>query len=247
MKNNKRKSFLIKAFLAVVVLVVVIIAFNNFILPWFVSSPEEIVPNLVGKTYESAVAELDSVNLQAVITDTIYNEKYDVGTVILQKPNPGQVVKDGRRVYLFISGGKQTVKVPNLKGKSIREAKFTLERIGLNMGEIQDLPSNNPKDMIYDQQYAEGTPLKKGDSVGVTLTIGILSSRVILPDFIGKSLSEVIEILADSSLRVGTVTYRVSNSLLPNTIIDQFPSQGNVVSVGSQVDLFVTKNSDKEE
>jgi len=247
MKNNKRKSFLIKTLLSFVVLVVVIIAFNNFILPWFVSSPEEIVPNLVGKTYENAVAELDSVNLQAIITDTIYNEKYDVGTVILQKPNPGQVVKNGRRVYLFISGGKQTVKVPNLKGKSIREAKFTLERIGLNMGEIQDLPSNNPKDMIYDQQYAEGTPLKKGDSVGVTLTIGILSSRVILPDFIGKSLSEVIEILADSSLRVGTVTYRVSNSLLPNTIIDQFPSQGNVVSVGSQVDLFVTKNSEKEE
>ncbi|PIW70410.1 MAG: hypothetical protein COW08_01970 [Ignavibacteriales bacterium CG12_big_fil_rev_8_21_14_0_65_30_8] len=247
MKNNKRKSFLIKTLLSFVVLVVVIIAFNNFILPWFVSSPEEIVPNLVGKTYENAVAELDSVNLQAIITDTIYNEKYDVGTVILQKPNPGQVVKNGRRVYLFISGGKQTVKVPNLKGKSIREAKFTLERIGLNMGEIQDLPSNNPKDKIYDQQYAEGTPLKKGDSVGVTLTIGILSSRVILPDFIGKSLSEVIEILADSSLRVGTVTYRVSNSLLPNTIIDQFPSQGNVVSVGSQVDLFVTKNSEKEE
>ena len=247
MKNNKRKSFLIKAFLTLVFVIVIVIGFNNFILPWFVSSPEEIVPNLVGKTYENAVAELDSVNLQAVITDTIYNEKYNVGTVILQKPNPGQVVKDGRRVYLFISGGKQTVKVPNLKGKSIREAKFTLERIGLNMGEIQDLPSTNPKDMIYDQQYAEGTPLKKGDSVGVTLTIGILSSRVILPDFIGKSLSEVIEILADSSLRVGTVTYRVSNSLLPNTIIDQFPSQGNVVSVGSQVDLFVTKNSDKEE
>jgi len=88
--------------------------------------------------------------------------------------------------------------------------------------------------------------LKKGDSVSVTLSIGSLSSRVILPDFIGKSLSEVIEILADSSLRVGTVTYRVSNSLLPNTIIDQFPSQGSVVSVGSQIDLFVTKNSDKE-
>ena len=122
-----------------------------------------------------------------------------------------------------------------------------LERLGLKMGEIEDLPSNNPKDMIFDQQYAEGTPLKRGDSVGVTLTIGTLSSRVILPDFIGKSLSEVVEILADISLRVGTVTFRVSNSLLPNTVIDQFPSQGSVVSVGSQVDLFVTKNPDNEE
>lgn len=246
MKKNKRKSFLIKIFIAFLVLIVIIMGMNYYILPWFVSSPEEIVPNLVGKTYEDAVTELDSLNLQAVVTDTIYNEKYNIGTVILQKPNPGQVVKDGRRVYLFISGGKQTVNVPNLKGKSIREAKFTLERIGLNMGEISDVPSNNPKDMIFDQQYAEGTPLKKGDSVGVTLTVGVLSSRVILPDFIGKSLSEVIEILADSSLRVGTVTYRVSNSLLPNTIIDQFPSQGSVVSIGSQIDLFVTKNSDKE-
>ncbi|HED08398.1 MAG TPA: PASTA domain-containing protein [Ignavibacteria bacterium] len=247
MKKNKRKSFLIKIFLFVVVLALIIFAMNNYVLPWFVSSPEEIVPKLVGMTQKEALAELEKINLQPVIADTIYNEKYDLGVVILQKPRPGQVVKDGRRIYIFISGGKQTVKVPNLKGKSLREAKFMLERLGLKMGDIEDSPSNNPKDMIFDQQYAEGTPLKRGDSVGVTLTIGTLSSRVILPDFIGKSLSEVVEILADSSLRVGTVTFRISNSLLPNTVIDQFPSQGSVVSVGSQVDLFVTKNPDNEE
>ena len=247
MKKNKRKSCLIKSFLFLVALALIIFAMNKYVLPWFVSSPEEIVPKLVGMQQEKAMADLEKLNLQSIIADTIYNEKYDLGVVVLQKPRPGQVVKDGRRIYLFISGGKQTVNVPNLKGKSIREAKFSLERLGLKLGDIQNLPSDNPKDMIFDQQYAEGTPLKRGDSVGVSLTIGKLSSRIILPDFIGKSLSEVMEILADSSLRVGTVTFRVSNSLLPNTVIDQFPSQGSVVSVGSQIDLFVTKNSDNEE
>jgi len=247
MKKNKRISCLIKSVLFLIVLALIIFAMNKYVLPWFVSSPEEIVPKLIGKQQEKAIADLEKLNLQAVVADTIYNEKYNIGVVVLQKPRPGQVVKDGRRIYLFISGGKQTVNVPNLKGKSIREAKFSLERIGLKLGDIQNLPSNNPKDMIFDQQYAEGTPLKRGDSVGVSLTIGKLSSRIILPDFIGKSLSEVVEILADSSLRVGTVTFRVSNSLLPNTVIDQYPSQGSVVSVGSQIDLFVTKSPDNEE
>lgn len=247
MKKNKRISCLIKSVLFLIVLALIIFAMNKYVLPWFVSSPEEIVPKLIGKQQEKAIADLEKLNLQAVVADTIYNEKYNIGVVVLQKPRPGQVVKDGRRIYLFISGGKQTVNVPNLKGKSIREAKFSLERIGLKLGDIQNLPSNNPKDMIFDQQYVEGTPLKRGDSVGVSLTIGKLSSRIILPDFIGKSLSEVVEILADSSLRVGTVTFRVSNSLLPNTVIDQYPSQGSVVSVGSQIDLFVTKSPDNEE
>ncbi len=44
--------------------------------------------------------------------------------------------------------------------------------------------------MIFDQQFAEGTQLRKGQSVGVSVSIGKGVGDIEVPDFIGKSLSE---------------------------------------------------------
>jgi beta-lactam-binding protein with PASTA domain len=187
---------------------------------------------------------LDENDLVAVIGDTTYDASVPKDHVMLQKPNAGEIVKVGRRIYLFVSGGEPIVSVPNLKGKSIRDAKFALERLGLSLGQIDDVPSDNPKDMIFDQQYAEGTKLQRGTRVGVTISVGSNEGLLSVPDLIGKSLVEAQKILADSSLNVGKINYQSSFSLLPNTIVDQYPSKGSKVNPGSSVDLFVTKNSD---
>lgn len=100
--------------------------------------------------------------------------------------------------------------------------------------------------MIFDQQYVDGTPLKKGDSVGVTVSAGEEFGEITVPDLIGKSLTEAEKILADSSLQVGKINYQPSFSLLPNTVLDQYPSKGNKANKGDQVDLFVTKSADSK-
>ncbi|MCW9096960.1 MAG: PASTA domain-containing protein, partial [Ignavibacteriaceae bacterium] len=61
----------------------------------------------------------------------------------------------------------------------------------------------------------------------------------------GKSLSEAKKILADSSLVIGKINYQTSSTLLPNTILDQYPSSGNTLNPGDAVDLFATKASNK--
>jgi len=57
-------------------------------------------------------------------------------------------------------------------------------------------------------------------------------------------LTEAQQVLADSSLNVGKINYQRSYSLLPNTVVDQYPSKGSRVNNGAKIDLFVTKNSD---
>jgi serine/threonine-protein kinase len=98
--------------------------------------------------------------------------------------------------------------------------------------------------MIFDQQFEEGTLLKQGDIVGVTISAGKGGGTIIIPDLIGKSLTEAKKILADSSLIIGKINYQPSATLLPNTILDQYPSSGNSVNPGSAIDLFVTKPAD---
>jgi len=248
MKNFLQKPFARKILWIFFVCIVVILLLDNVVLPWYVSSPIEKVPDVMGKTENEAVELLKSQDLEPVIGDTTYDEKFPEGTIIFQRPRAGETVKEGRRVYLFVSGGEPVVHVPELKGKSVRDAKFSLERLGLKLGSIDQEPSSYPRDMIFDQQFAEGTPIKKGESVNVTVSLGqVLAGSIEVPDLIGKSLTEAEAILADSSLKIGKINYQPSFSLLPNTILDQYPSKGNKLNPGDAVDLFVTRAANENE
>jgi len=227
-------------------IIVFLLVVDHLILPWYVSSPEVKVPKVVGLKEDEAVSILKDADLSPIVSDTTYDENFPKGSVIVQKPMTGDVVKKGRRVYVFISGGEPLVNVPTLKGRSLKEAKLFLGRVGLKLGQVTELPSENPKNVIFDQQFAEGTSIRKGQSVGITISIGPVSEGDIgVPDLIGKSLAEAEKLLADSSLKVGKVNYQSSFSLLPNTILDQYPSKGNKVNKGTVVDLFVTKTGNE--
>lgn len=224
-------------------IIVFILILDNVLLPWYVSSAEVKVPKVVGLREDEAVRVLKDADLSPIVSDTTFDENYPTGSVIVQKPMMGDIVKTGRRVYIFISGGEPLVSVPILKGRSLKEAKLSLERVGLKLGVVNELPSENPKDVIFDQQYAAGSTIRKGELVGITVSAGpFVEGDITVPDLIGKSLSEAEKLLADSNLTVGKLNYQSSFSLLPNTILDQYPSKGNKVNKGTAVDLFVTKS-----
>lgn len=245
MKNILQNALTRKILYILLGIVIFILLLDNLIMPWFVSSPETTVPQVVGLQVSEAVNALEVDGFEPLISDTSYGLQVPVGAVFFQKPEAGSVVKEGRTVFLFVSGGLKSIQVPVLKGKSTLDAKFALERLGLKLGRVERLPSSYPEDMIFDQQYAEGTKLKQGDVVGVTISAGRGGGSIIVPDLIGKSLTEARKILADSSLIIGKINYQPSATLLPNTILDQYPSSGNSLNSGNAVDLFVTKPSDR--
>ncbi len=245
MKKFIRNSLLRKLLYIFLGLVLFLLILDNVIMPWYVSSPETSVPEVVGLQVSEAVSLLEKDGFDTIISDTSYGLQVPVGAVFFQKPDAGAVVKEGRTVYLFVSGGVKTITVPQLKGKSILDAKFALERLGLKLGRVERIPSSQPEDMIFDQQYADGTLLKQGEYVGITVSAGRGGGSIVVPDLIGKSLTEARKILADSSLTVGKINYQPSSTLLPNTILDQYPSSGNSLNSGDAVDLFVTKPTDK--
>lgn len=245
MKKFIRNSLIRRLLYILFGLIIFIIILDNIIMPWYVSSAETIVPEVVGKPVSEAIELLENGDFEYIISDTSYGLDVPVGAVFFQKPEAGAVVKEGRTVYLFVSGGEKTIQVPILKGKSVLDAKFALERIGLKLGRVERVPSSQPEDMIFDQQFAEGTLLKQGEYVGVTISAGRGGGTIIVPDLIGKSLTEAKNILADSSLIIGKINYQQSATLLPNTILDQYPSSGNTLNPGNAVDLFVTKPADR--
>jgi len=246
LKNIFTNKFVKRTLIIFAAILVFLLFLDFLLLPWWVSRDETKVPKVVGMKEQEAFALVEDHDLNPIISDTTYNESFPKGTIVLQRPEEGSTVKVGRRVYLFISGGEPIVLVPMLKGKSIRDAKFALERIGLILGTVEQVPSSNPNNMIFDQEFVEGTPIKKGQSVGISVSSGIESGEISVPDLIGKSLMEAGKVLADSSLKVGKLNYQISFSLLPNTVIDQYPSKGNKLNPGDAVDLFITKSGENQ-
>jgi serine/threonine-protein kinase len=134
---------------------VLLFLFNFAVMPWYVKHNTLVkVPSVIGSSYDDARKVLDEVGLEGLQGDIRYDPSKSIGTVIEQNPPPDQVVKDGRRIYLVISGGEQLYDVPNLVGRSLREAKFMLTQRNLNAQEVEYRAS---------VQYPTGTVLSQLD------------------------------------------------------------------------------------
>lgn len=211
-------------------------------MPWMVSAEEIIVPDVVGSDKISAIEELKKIGLHPIEQGPKYDENVPKDHVIFQTPRQGSTVKKGRRVYLYISGGEPLIKMPQLLGKTVRDAKITVERLGLVIDTLINVRSEFPAKTVVEQSRKEGEFLSKGEAVTLKISIGPQIGMVRVPNLIAKSLSEAERILRELSLKIGKRTYLSSPNLLPNTIIDQYPGEDKLVSYGDSVDVVLTQS-----
>lgn len=226
---------------ALVIFLALILLIDKVAFPWYVSAEQFEVPSVVGKNKEEAVKLLTDLGLNPILEGPRYDAEYPKDHVIFQKPNSGVVVKEGRRIYLFISGGESLIKVPTLFGKTYRDTKITIERLGLILGEVEEVRSEMPAGRIIEQEPVEGIDVPKGTEVKLKVSVGPKIGMIRIPNLLGKSLKEAEALLRRNSLRFGKTTYLTSPSLLPNTVIDQYPGENKLVAVGDSVDVVLTK------
>jgi serine/threonine-protein kinase len=107
-----------------------------------------------------------------------------------------------------------------------------------------------PENTIIEQAIAEGTEVKNGSRIDVTVSQGRSSNKFLVPNVTLKSLTEAQKILTQAGFRIGTTTYKANSELLPNTVLDQDPKAGELISVDLPVNLVVAQqpenNSNKD-
>jgi len=230
------------------ILILLFLLVNDVVMPLYTQQGRTTkVPAVVGLNVENAKEVLTQAGLTPREAETRIDKEYPIGTVAVQNPPAGAEVKFGRGVYLTISGGEPLVKVPSLRGKSLRDARFTLERTALGLGNILYQQSQEfPENTIIDQSIAEGTEVKNGSKIDVTVSQGRNSNTFPVPSVTLKSLTEAQKMLADVGFKVGTITYQVSSELLPNTVLDQSPKAGELLSLDRSVNLVVAQQPEKK-
>ena len=236
-KNNLKKIGVIAGSILIFLLI-----FDYILMPLYVSGKEHNIPNVIGKNKDEAIKILDDAGLNPFVQTSRFDQKYQKDQVVFQKPAPNTSVKTNRRVYLTISGGESTVKMPALISKTIRDAKINLERIGLVLGKIDSVESEFPVNLIVEQQYFNNKELAKGTTVNIKVSIGPKVGMIRVPNLLGKSLSDVEKILKENALKIGAKTFIYSSNLLPNTVVDQLPSENALLKIGDTVNVVLTQS-----
>lgn len=236
--NSKPK----KLFAYLFAFFIVIFFLNRIFLPWLVSSDPIIVPNVIGMEKEKAKEILIEKGLKPIEVGQRFDNKIPFNHILFQRPHEGSKVKPNRRIYIYVSGGEEQISMPRLIGRSIREAKIILNRLGLNISSIKEIESDENVGTVIGQQFSEGTKLYKNDYVYLTISIGPQMGKVKVPNLISKSLKEAELLLREFNLFIGQRTYITSNSLLTNTVIDQYPAPDNLVELGDSIDVVISKS-----
>ncbi|APT87977.1 serine/threonine protein kinase [Corynebacterium frankenforstense DSM 45800] len=140
-----------------------------------VSSGREItdVPDLSGMSLDEARRTLENAGLS--LKGQVEEEESDsvpAGQIISQNPAAGSQISKGTEIAVTVSTGKKQVRVPDLKGLSLDEARSTLESMGLRV-EPNYVDSREPEDRVLSVD-ATGSEVDEGSSVTVTVSNGRL-------------------------------------------------------------------------
>lgn len=222
--------------------IIFLLFFNYLAMPWYVKhSKLNTVPNVVGLQFNDAKRILEDAGLNVKQGDVRYDDTKPIGIILEQNPPADQTVKSGRRVYLVVCGGEQMLEVPRLSGRSIRDAKYTLEQRGLELGTVVKKFSNQfPDEYVINQVIQPGSKVKKSTKIDVIISNGPQVGNIIVPDLTGKTLEEAKKIIIERKLKVGKVTYHPSD-LPPGQIVDQYPKRDKSAIENTAVDIFITK------
>lgn len=131
----------------------------------------ETVPDLKGKSIGVAEIELNENNLVMQVQDSAnYNPDYPKFSVIDQDPKAGAKVKEDRKIYITLNpSGYLKIMVPDLRERTFRQAKPTLEALGFKVGKVTFV-DNIAKDLVLKMSF-KGSELKSGDKLPKTSSI----------------------------------------------------------------------------
>ncbi|MEV6377153.1 Stk1 family PASTA domain-containing Ser/Thr kinase [Micromonospora musae] len=191
--------------------------------------PEQFpVPDVVGKEFELAEADLVGANLVAVKGTARYDDTLPAGVVVATNPKVGAQVKPGAKVTVILSKGRAPISVPNLVGKNLNDARAELSRLGLVAVEnFKD--SEKPKDEILGQSPADGTGVERGAEVKLEISKG--PPQVVVPRVMDLPCQQAKQVLESQGFPV-TIQFN------PNAVVRfQNPGENSQVPPGTPVTI----------
>lgn len=203
--------------------------------------PEDVrVPNVVGLTYPEAVRQLEQVGLKGERGEQRFHNAAPKGTILDQKPPADSREAPGVKVSLVVSSGQRYGTIPGVIGMSRELALNALEVAGFEAGEVSERPSNEPRGAVIDSRPRPGTQAPMPTTVSLVISAG--PTTIIVPDVVGRPVSEATLLLRQVGLAVGEISYASGGNAIADAaavVSSQTPPAGSQAAAGSRVNMVV--------
>lgn len=191
-----------------VVFVAVVVWFGRQIYDFLLPSAATVtVPSFVGQTLTDANAEIERLKLSSAVVDHTTSDRYPKDVVIMQRPQAGEQVRQGRQVSFVISDGIVARLMPDLRYQSMREVQLDLSRAHLQLGKVTYARSDVvPDGHVVTQNPAPLVNVHEGDTITLVMSRGG-RANLIVPDFVGLTIDQARTLAAGAGIKLGQIIW----------------------------------------
>lgn len=191
------------------------------------------VPDVLGMTEAQATTAAENANMVLAVVGTIGSVIYDIGDVAVQFPPDGTVVLEGSTLEVTLSTGPTPVACPELRGLDVTAATAALQAVGLDIGTVRVFIDGDNSGLVLNQSVEQGIVVNPGTTVDVVIS----SDQV--PDVVGLTLLQALDVLTNANLIVLNVTDEAAYSGTYPTgyVVTQDPAADSSASPDDTIDL----------
>lgn len=154
--------------------------------------------------------------------------------VIAQRPDAGRVVRTGRKVYPIVSMGESFMKAPDLRNKSLEDARNELSQTRLRLGTVARIPNTTPRDMILAQDPPPGQDVPSKGDIHLLVSAGSEKQTAFMPDIRGMNVQDVLKKM--ESYRVKLIPNEVDiPGAQEDVVLNQDPAPDTLIYEGQVV------------
>lgn len=212
-------------------------------LVWILSrTPATIaIPDVAGQTVAEAKEALKKSKFEAGEEKSEASDTVAEGRVIRTDPEAGSSRKEGTKVNLIVSSGKQSFQLSNYVGRKYTDvvAELKEKKVPENLIKMEEEESSESEPgIILRQSPAAGTTYDLSKASTITLTVAKRVTSVSMPSYIGSSLeftkNNLTQIVGVKEANIEVVEVSTApEGTAEGTVVDQTPKAGEQVDLAS--------------
>lgn len=203
------------------------------------------IPDVAGQTVAEAKATLKKANFEIGEEKTEASEKVEEGRIIRTDPGAGTGRKEGTKINLVVSSGKQSFQISNYVGRKSSDviAELKEKKVPDNLIKIEEEESNESEaGTVLKQSLPEGTTYDLSKATQIVLTVAKKATTIQLGNYIGRNSTEVISELKQKKVPENLIKIEEeeSSESEPGTIMKQSPGAGTTYDVSKPTQIVLT-------
>lgn len=207
---------------------------------WYINSGQFTqVPSLLGQTQQEAEQRIARAGLDLKGVERVFSDSVERGSVVRSVPASGNRIRGNGSVKLVVSRGPEIVRVPDVVGSSLADARRSLKKVGLVPGMVtKEFSEDVARGEVVRTDPRAGTDRNPDTAVALVVSKG---APIDVPDVTGLSVEDATAELEAEGLRAEVLPGRIHSTEVKGDIAEQSPGEGTEAAEGDTVELTVSK------